>query len=190
MKRRYRRTLLVIAAFVAVILLYLPFRLFAQRFNTALPGFVDRTTGDLSGPDGFYHWFSVFVWPTYALLSGFLPLFVAKALRVRWWFLILLFVVALIMSDQITALDDLFHIPGGGLCGFNEYPANYAGMNTPHVSVILCPITFVVGALNVHTDPSLLDVAGAVEALLDLSLQDVAQADAGTGECGAESHPR
>jgi hypothetical protein len=43
---------------------------------------------------------------------------------------------------------------------------------------------------NVHTDPSLLDVAGALAALPDLSLQDVAQADAGTGESDAGSRAR
>jgi hypothetical protein len=44
--------------------------------------------------------------------------------------------------------------------------------------------------MNVYTDPSLLDVAGALATLPDLSLQDVAQADAGTGESDAGSHPR
>jgi len=44
--------------------------------------------------------------------------------------------------------------------------------------------------MNVYTDPSLLDVAGALEALPDLSLQEVAQADAGAGEPDAGSHPR
>ena len=39
--------------------------------------------------------------------------------------------------------------------------------------------------MNVCTDPRLLDVAGALETLPDLSLQGVAQADAGTGEPGA-----
>ena len=44
--------------------------------------------------------------------------------------------------------------------------------------------------MNVHNDPSLLDVSGALATLPDLSLQDVAQADAGTGKSGAGSHPR
>jgi len=44
--------------------------------------------------------------------------------------------------------------------------------------------------MNVCTDPSLLDVAGALATLPELSLQDVAQADAGIGESGAGSHPR
>ena len=43
---------------------------------------------------------------------------------------------------------------------------------------------------NVYTDPSLLDVAGALATLPDLYLQYVAQADAGAGESDAESHPR
>jgi len=43
---------------------------------------------------------------------------------------------------------------------------------------------------NVYTGPSLLAVAGALATLPELSLQDVAQADAGTGESGAGSHPR
>jgi hypothetical protein len=38
--------------------------------------------------------------------------------------------------------------------------------------------------------PSLLDVAGALATLPDLSLQGVAQADAGTGESDARSRPR
>jgi len=143
----HRKALLIIAAFPAVALLYLPFRLFAQRFNTVFPGFVNRSTGELSGSDDFYHWFSVLVWPIYALLAGFLPLFAAKAIRVRWWFLIPVFVISLLTWNQVTALDDLFHIPGGGLAGFDSYPANYAGMNTPHISVILSPIAFIVGAL-------------------------------------------
>jgi len=44
--------------------------------------------------------------------------------------------------------------------------------------------------MNVYTDPSLLDVAGALATLSGLSLQDVSQADAGTGELGAGSDPR
>jgi len=39
---------------------------------------------------------------------------------------------------------------------------------------------------NVYTAPSLLNVAGALATLPDLSLQDVAQADAGTGESGLD----
>ena len=44
--------------------------------------------------------------------------------------------------------------------------------------------------MNVYTDPSLLDLAGTLATLPDLSLQDVGQADAGTGESGRGSHPR
>jgi hypothetical protein len=44
--------------------------------------------------------------------------------------------------------------------------------------------------MNVYTEPSLLDAAGALAALPDLSLHDVAQADARTGESGAGSQPR
>jgi hypothetical protein len=44
--------------------------------------------------------------------------------------------------------------------------------------------------MDVYTDPSPLDVAGALATLPDLSLQDVPQPDAGTGESGAGSHPR
>ena len=44
--------------------------------------------------------------------------------------------------------------------------------------------------MNVYSDPSLLDVAGALATLPDLSLQNVAQADAGTGESRARRHPR
>jgi hypothetical protein len=36
--------------------------------------------------------------------------------------------------------------------------------------------------MNAYTDPSLLDVAGALEALPELSLQDVAQADGGPAQ--------
>lgn len=147
MKKQYRKALLIVAAFVTVALLYVPFRLFAQRFNTVFPGFVDRATGELSGSDNFYHWFSVLVWPAYSLVSGLLPMFVAKFLRVRWWFLIPVFIITFTLWTQITALDDWFNIPGDGLSGFDSFPANYPGMNTPHISVILCPISFIVGAM-------------------------------------------
>jgi hypothetical protein len=43
---------------------------------------------------------------------------------------------------------------------------------------------------DVYTDLAMPDVAGALTTLPDLSLQDVAQPDAGTGESGAGSHPR
>ena len=44
--------------------------------------------------------------------------------------------------------------------------------------------------MNLYTDPSLLDVAGALHVLPELSPQDVAQAEAGTGESVAGSHSR
>jgi hypothetical protein len=44
--------------------------------------------------------------------------------------------------------------------------------------------------MNVYTDPSLLDVTGALATLPELSLQDVAQADARMGESGAGTHSR
>jgi len=147
MKKQYAKVLLVLGVFMAVALLYIPFRLFAQRFNSTFPLFVDQATGEFYDSDNFYHWFSVLVWPAYALLSGFCAPFVAKFLRIRWWLLILLFIIALLVWDQITVLDDWFNIPGGGLCGFRSYRSNHRGMSTPELSVILCPITFLVGAV-------------------------------------------
>jgi hypothetical protein len=147
MAKRYRKTLFVVGIFVVVVLLYVPFRLFAQRFNTVFPGFVDRATGQLYHPDNFYHWFSVLVWPAYALLAGLFPLFVAKVLRIRWLLFIAVFIIAFTVWDQITVLDKWFNIPAGGLYGFRSSPTNHPGMNTPHISVILCPITFFVGTL-------------------------------------------
>jgi hypothetical protein len=44
--------------------------------------------------------------------------------------------------------------------------------------------------MNVYTDPSLLDVVGTLATLPELSLQDVAQADAGRGASDAGGHPR
>jgi hypothetical protein len=44
--------------------------------------------------------------------------------------------------------------------------------------------------MNLYTDPSLLDVAGALETLPDLFLRDMAQVDAGIGKSGAGSHHR
>ncbi len=147
MKKQYAKALLVLGVFVAVALLYIPFRLFAQRFNITFPVFVDQATGEFYHSDNFYHWFSVLVWPAYALLSGFCSPFVAKFLRIRWWLLIPLFIIAFMVWDQITVLDDWFNIPGGGLLGFRSYPTNRPGMSTPHLSVILCPTTFLVGAV-------------------------------------------
>jgi hypothetical protein len=43
---------------------------------------------------------------------------------------------------------------------------------------------------NVYTDPSLVEVAGALATLPELSLQDVAQAEVGAGESDAGSHLR
>ena len=147
MKKQYREGLLMIGAFLALVLMYIPFRLFAQRFNTVFPASFNRATGELYSPDDFYHWYSVAIWPMYAFSCGVVPMLVGRWVRIRWWAMIPMFIIAFALWDNIMAFDEWFNIPGGGLEGFRLYPANHPGMNTPHLSVILCPIAFLVGAL-------------------------------------------
>ena len=73
---------------------------------------------------------------------------VAGRARIRCWLTVPVFVTALLLWDYITVLDDWFSIPGGTLMGRNSYPSNHPGMNTPHLSVILCPIAFLAGAVG------------------------------------------
>jgi hypothetical protein len=136
------------AAFAIAVLLYIPVRLMAQRCNTVFPGFYDPGTGEFSEPDDFYYWFSVAIWPAYAFFCGFIPMLAARCAGVRWWLMVPVFVVAFLVWDQVTMLDDWLGIPAGGLCGFRSYPTNLPGMNTPHLSVILCPIAFLAGAVG------------------------------------------
>jgi hypothetical protein len=133
----FRKLLLLAGIFLGLAILYLPFRLLAQRFNIVFLGLSDN----------FYHWFSLLIWPIYAFLWGAVPMFVARRLHLRWLILPFIFIVAFLVCNQITILDDYFNIPAGGLCGFQSYPANYPGMNTPHISVILCPVMFLGGTV-------------------------------------------
>ena len=56
--------------------------------------------------------------------------------------------VAFVLWDQVTVLDDWLNIPAGGLSGFRSCMANHSGMSTSRLSVVLCPIAFLCGALG------------------------------------------
>ena len=147
MKTIFQKILTITCVLLAVSILYIPFRMFAQKFNIVFPGYLDPDMNELYNSDNFYHWFSILVWPTYATMVGFLPFCCARLLRFRWYLYVALCIVLLLLWDYITVLDTWFGIPGGGLSGFNNYPANHPGINTPQISVMICPFAMIAGAI-------------------------------------------
>ncbi|MHC4111426.1 MAG: hypothetical protein ACYSUY_10140 [Planctomycetota bacterium] len=147
MKAISRKILLLALAFLGVGVLYIPFRFFAQRFNIASPSYIDPRSSEVYHSDNFYYWFSIFVWPIYSLLFGFLPLFCACILRVRWYIYVAVCIALLFLLCNITIVDTWLDIPGGGLSGFTGGPSNNPGINTPLISVIMCPFAILAGGI-------------------------------------------
>lgn len=147
MKAIFRKILLLALAFLFVSILYIPFRLFAQRFNIVSPSYFDPRSGEIYHSDNFYYWFSILVWPIYSALFGFLPLFCACILRVRWYIYVAICIALLFLLCNITVLDTWLDIPGGGLNGFDSWPSNNPGINTPLISVVMCPFAILDGGI-------------------------------------------
>ena len=124
-----------IVTLIAVLLAYVPYRLIAQHTNTVIVG----------NSDNFAYPAATFLWPSFAFLVTFLGHCVGRLLRIRWYFRTIALVALFIAWDSIVKFDGLLGIPAGGLLGFRSSAANYPGMNTTYLSVLLCPVAFVFG---------------------------------------------
>jgi len=130
-----RAMLIVAGSFLSVPVVYVPFRLLAQRYNIIGAGF----------SDDFRYWWCALLWPSFSFLAGLTPLF-ASTLRLRWCFLLGVLVLSLVLWEKAPLLDGLLGIPGGGLVGFNSYWSNQPGFSTSQLSMVLSPIAFFLGA--------------------------------------------
>ncbi len=147
MKKAYQRVLSITCVFLAISLLYIPFRLFAQKFNIVSISYLGSNVGEIYHSDNFYHWFSILVWPTYSFIIGFLPLFCVRLLRLRWYYYIFVCVAVVFLWADISVLDEWLRIPGGGLLGYNTWSSKNLGINTTHISVMMCPLALLGGAI-------------------------------------------
>jgi|GEM_PF-4315061 len=130
-----RALLIVAGSFLSVAVVYVPFRLLAQRYNIVTA----------ASSDDFIFWWCTLLWPWFSFLAGMIPLF-AATLKLRWYFLLGVLIVSVAIWQKIPLLDGFLGIPGGGLDGFTSYLTNQPGLNTSKLSVLLCPIAFLVGA--------------------------------------------
>lgn len=128
--------LIVTASYVCVAVLYFLFRLVAQRYNIIMHGLSDN----------FRYSICVLLWPSFALLAGGIPLFASAFVKVRWYLLPIVFILAVVVWDQMFILDSVLDIPGGGLIGFKTYASNSPSFNSTKLSVYTCPCTFFLGA--------------------------------------------
>lgn len=131
---------------LAVPVLYIPFRLIAQKYNIATTAGLDAA-GNVYPVDNFAYPFAILIWPAFAVLSGLLAPYVAKRLGASWPIVLCVMVAAFVLTYLIPWIDEPIGIPGGGLTGFVSWPSNHAGMTTPKLSVILCLVVFWIGAI-------------------------------------------
>jgi len=141
-----RQTLLASCGLLAVPVLYIPFRLIAQKYNIATTASLDAA-GNVHLVDNFAYPFAVLIWPAFAVLCGLLVPYFAKRLGASWTVVLCLMVAAFVLTYLIPWIDEPIGIPGGGLNGFVSWPANRTGMTTPKLSAILCPALFWSGAI-------------------------------------------
>ena len=141
--RHAKRFSLYLFAIGIVLLAYVPVRLLANRTNTTF----------IAGSDDFYPWSATLLWPFYSFLVSFLPQVVAVMFPIRWYFRVLGAICLFFAWDSLAILDDWFQLTGMGTYGLRAFPSNHPGMNTPHLSVILSPIAFVIGAALAEFSP-------------------------------------
>jgi hypothetical protein len=139
------RRLMAACGLLALPVLYIPFRLVAQKYNIATAAGLDAA-GSVDHFDNFAYPLSILIWPTFAVLCGSLAPYIAMRLGASWPFAVCVMMAAFILTYLIPWIDDPLGIPGGGLYGFVSWPSNRAGMNTPKLSAILCLILFWIGA--------------------------------------------
>lgn len=135
------RRLMTACGLLAIPVLYIPFRLIAQKYSIATTAGLDAA-GNVHHLDNFAYPFSIFVWPTFAFLCGFLGPYVAKRLGASWLFAVCVVIAAFVLTYLIPWIDEPLGIPGGGLHGFVSWPSNRTGMTTPKLSAILCLVLF------------------------------------------------
>lgn len=131
---------------LAVPVLYIPFRIVAQRYNTATIAGIDKA-GNTSLLDNFVYPFAIIVWPAFTWLCGLLTSYISRRFSKSWVLFGGIMVVALVVTYLSPWMDGLLGIDGGGLDGFVSWPSNRSGMNTPELSAIMCPVLFGVGAV-------------------------------------------
>lgn len=131
---------------LAVPVLYVPFRLIAQKFNTATTAGIDAA-GNIYPVDNFAYPFAILIWPTFAVLCGFVTSYVAKRFGRAWPVVLGVMIAAFFLTYLTPRMDELLGIPGGGLDGFVSWPSNRAGITTPKLSAILCLALFWAAAI-------------------------------------------
>jgi MFS-type transporter involved in bile tolerance (Atg22 family) len=136
----------VACGLLAIPALYIPFRLTAQKYNTALTAGLD-SAGNVYQVDNFAHPLAILIWPAFAVLCGSLMPFIAKRVGTSWIVIAPLVLAAFILTYLMPWVDELVGIPNGGLYGFVSWPANHDGMTTPKLSAMLCPFLFWASAL-------------------------------------------
>jgi len=129
------KILVMVLSMLSVIAAYVPFRLLAQEYNIVSPALSD---------DFWYSW-CILVWPSFAFLAGFIPLFASWLAKVKWWLLLLVFMMSVAAWQMSPLLDSPLGIPGGGLVGFTSYASTVVGFNTTKLSLVLCPAGFLLG---------------------------------------------
>jgi hypothetical protein len=139
------RALISACGLLAIPILYIPFRLVAQKYNIATTAGLDAA-GNVHHLDNFAYPFSILIWPTFSFLCGSLAPYIAKRLGASWLFAIGMIISAFVLTYLIPWIDEPLGIPGGGLDGFVSWPSNRAGMSTPKLSAILCLVLFWAGA--------------------------------------------
>ena len=126
--------------------LYIPFRLVAQRYNIAFTATLDKV-GNVYQSDSFAYPFAILIWPAFAALCGSVAPYIAKRIGAPWLVVIPLVVAAFVLTYLMPWVDELVGIPGGGLDGFVSWPVNHAGLNTPTLSAMFCPVLFWASAI-------------------------------------------
>ena len=141
-----RVALLIFSLFVLSALIYLPCRLVAQQINTATFGTVPLgAPGPFDG--NFVHTSAILVWPTFMFLVGLVAQAAVSTCKQNVYVRLFVGALMLVVLYCMPVLDALVGIRSGGLNGFSEFTMRPAGLSTPFISAIACPLSFIAGSL-------------------------------------------
>jgi hypothetical protein len=135
----------VLTALVVPVLLYVPFRFLAGQTNSTLCRTIE---GPSPSDDGFAYPIAIGVWPAYMFIGGLAVQLVLNWRRSQGGGTVAA-VLAIITSYSLPSLlDRAIGIRDCGGMGFVSVPINNFGFaTTPLISMIACPVLFVVGSL-------------------------------------------